>query len=104
MSRRHVIVEHVVADRHARAAEDALRPYYFVDVSHYGDATALCRRILERRNVVTIPGDAFGERGRGYVRISFAADRETIIEGVRRIGEELRCGDSASARLGLELE
>lgn len=68
--------------------------YYFVDVSCYGDAVSLCRRILERRNVVTIPGDAFGEGGRGFMRISFAADSQAIREGLRRIGEELESSDS----------
>ena len=53
------------------------------------DAGEIGRRILERRNVVTIPGEAFGDGGRGYLRISFAAAEADIVRGVRAIGEEL---------------
>jgi len=30
------------------------------------------------RGVVVVPGDAFGARGEGYARISYATDLETI--------------------------
>jgi aspartate/methionine/tyrosine aminotransferase len=63
--------------------------YFFVDVSAFGSSLSLARRILERRKVVTVPGEAFGERGRGYLRISFAARDDDIVRGVRAIGEEL---------------
>jgi aspartate/methionine/tyrosine aminotransferase len=63
--------------------------YFFVDVSRFGSSLELARRILERRNVVTIPGEAFGEGGRGYLRISFAAAKDDIVRGVGAIGEEL---------------
>jgi len=64
--------------------------YFFVDISRYGDALELSRRILERRNVIVIPGVAFGEGGEGFLRISFAAATEDLQTGIRRIGEELR--------------
>jgi aspartate/methionine/tyrosine aminotransferase len=63
--------------------------YFFVDVSAHGESLEIARRILERRQVVTIPGEAFGERGRGFLRISFAASEEAIREGVGRIAREL---------------
>jgi aspartate/methionine/tyrosine aminotransferase len=63
--------------------------YYFVDVSRFGDSLTVAKRILERRNVVTIPGVAFGPGGEGFLRLSFAASDEQIREGVRRIAEEL---------------
>ncbi len=63
--------------------------YYFVDVSSHGDSIELARRILVERNVVTIPGEAFGENGRGFLRLSFAAAEDQIREGIRRIGEAL---------------
>lgn len=63
--------------------------YFFVDVSRFGDSLVLARRILERRQVITIPGEAFGELGAGFLRISFAASEQEIREGVRRIGTEL---------------
>jgi aspartate/methionine/tyrosine aminotransferase len=60
--------------------------YYFVDVSAHGHSLEIARRILERHKVVTIPGEAFGEHGAGYLRLSFAADEREIVEGVRRVG------------------
>jgi len=63
--------------------------YFFVDVSAFGSSLETARRILERRKVVTIPGEAFGERGRGYLRISFAASEDDIVRGVRAVSEQL---------------
>jgi aspartate/methionine/tyrosine aminotransferase len=37
--------------------------------------------------VAVTPGSAFGAAGEGHVRISYAASRETIVEGLRRIAE-----------------
>lgn len=63
--------------------------YFFVNVSRHGDSLEICRRLLERRRVITIAGEAFGEGGRGFLRISFAAPEEDIVRGVRAIGSEL---------------
>jgi aspartate/methionine/tyrosine aminotransferase len=63
--------------------------YFFVDVAEYGDDLELCRRILERRRVITIPGRAFGAAGKGFVRLSFAATEESIRSGVEGIRREL---------------
>jgi len=63
--------------------------YFFVDFSAYGSSVDLCRRVLERRKVITIPGEAFGSEGAGYVRISFAATEEQIALGIRAIAEEI---------------
>ncbi len=63
--------------------------YFFVDASRFGPTLPLCRRILERRRVITIPGIAFGPGGEGYVRISYAASDDDITRGVRAIAEEL---------------
>jgi aspartate/methionine/tyrosine aminotransferase len=66
--------------------------YFFVDVSRYGASLALAERILERANVVTIPGVAFGEGGEGFLRLSFAAPGAKIREGLARIAECLAAG------------
>lgn len=66
--------------------------YFFVDVSAHGDSLELARRLLRRRKVVTIPGEAFGRRGKGHLRLSFAASEANIERGVRAIGEELTRG------------
>ncbi len=62
--------------------------YSFVDFSYYQkDSNALAAYLLEKALVAVVPGKAFGAEG--YVRISFCADKQSIIEGVRRIARAL---------------
>ena len=51
------------------------------------NSEALAERILQKGKVAVTPGSAFGTAGEGHLRLSFAASRDTILEGVRRIGE-----------------
>jgi aspartate/methionine/tyrosine aminotransferase len=39
--------------------------------------------------VAVLGGTAFGEHGEGYLRLSYAASRETIREALARIGRGL---------------
>ena len=63
--------------------------YYFVDVSAWGDSIDLARRARDEHGVITIPGEAFGERGAGWLRLSFACDEQELVEGVRRLARAL---------------
>src|SRR5256886_5950995 len=54
------------------------------------DSATLCERILKEASVAVTPGSAFGAAGEGHIRISYAASRETILEGLQRIAELLR--------------
>src|SRR6266480_783224 len=54
------------------------------------DSATLCERILKEASVAVTPGSAFGEAGEGHIRISYAASRDTILEGLRRIAEIIR--------------
>lgn len=58
--------------------------YTMVDAREYGDDLELSLKLLEER-VITVPGVAFGEESRGFLRISFCADEDKLAEGVRRI-------------------
>ena len=53
------------------------------------DDGALGERILQEAKVAVTSGRAFGDAGAGHLRFSYAASRETITEGVRRVGEVL---------------
>ena len=59
--------------------------YTFIHVpsSDDGDGTAFARRLLEERDVAVVPGAAFGTPD--WVRLSFAAPVDEVLEGVRRI-------------------
>ena len=47
----------------------------------------MCERILEEKNVGLVPGSAFGDQGKGFIRMSFAASDEEVETGFRRIVE-----------------
>ncbi len=50
--------------------------YAFPDISSFGRSSVeMARLLLEEAGVVTVPGDAFGAAGEGFLRLSFAASR-----------------------------
>lgn len=49
------------------------------------DDTAFCEQLLERRGVALVPGTAFGAPA--HLRLSFAADIDTLGRAIDRIGE-----------------
>ena len=60
--------------------------YAFVNIKDTGmTSEELSTYLLEKFEVVTVPGTAFGEQGEGYIRLSFATSLEDIKEGIRRI-------------------
>jgi len=58
--------------------------YTMVDISRYGPSMAVAERLLDH-GVVTIPGSAFGAESEGFLRVSFCADDDKLLEGVRRM-------------------
>jgi aspartate aminotransferase len=42
------------------------------------------------RDVIVVPGEAFGERGAGQVRLSYATDTESLKEAIERMGAAYR--------------
>jgi len=63
--------------------------YVFPKIDASIESASLCERILKEASVAVTPGSAFGAAGEGHIRISYAASRETIVEGLRRIAEVL---------------
>ena len=43
--------------------------------------------ILEKARVLVVPGTAFGEGGEKCIRMSFAADKASLLEALRRMRE-----------------
>jgi len=46
--------------------------------------------VLDNAKVVVVPGDAFGDRGEGFVRCSFATDYKKIEEALLRMEKALQ--------------
>ena len=62
--------------------------YTMLDVGGLGDDIEVAEKCLQNK-VVTVPGVAFGDEARGFLRISFCNTEEQMAEGVRRMKEAL---------------
>ncbi len=63
--------------------------YAFVNTSNHGNDIEFTERLLKEAYIVVTPGSAFGLAGKDYVRFSFAASIEDILEGMERIESTL---------------
>ena len=60
--------------------------YVFANVSSTGmDGQRFARGLLAAEKVAVVPGDAFGDAGRDYVRMSYATSLRTLMEAMKRI-------------------
>lgn len=60
--------------------------YGFLDVSRIAATSAEASDILlERCRIMSVPGDAFGDAGRGFVRISFAASDDVLKQAIKSV-------------------
>lgn len=63
--------------------------YTMVDVREIGGDIEVAEKFLQNR-VITVPGVAFGDEAKGFLRVSFCNTEEKIAEGVKRMKEALR--------------
>ena len=62
--------------------------YVFPDISILGlSSEEFCERLLKEKFVAIVPGNAFGESGEGFARISYAYSIDHLREAMKRIGE-----------------
>lgn len=60
--------------------------YVFPSIQKTGlKSEEFCERLLYSQKVAVVPGDAFGECGEGFVRISYSYSLEHLLEALRRI-------------------
>ncbi len=60
--------------------------YVFPNISSTGlDSETFCARLLEEQRVACVPGNAFGQHGEGFMRMSYACSLDDIREGCDRI-------------------
>ena len=60
--------------------------YAFIDVSETGmTGNEFAEDLIEKAQVILVPGDTFGPEGKKYVRLVFAASEEKIKAGIGRI-------------------
>ena len=60
--------------------------FVMVDVRKTGlSGEVFARRLLNEQNVVCMPGESFGARGAGHVRVALTVDEKQIAEAAKRI-------------------
>ena len=64
-------------------------PYVFVKLPDGKSSWDAFSEMLEKAQVVTIPGAGFGPGGEGYLRLSAFAPRDTVIEACSRLKEAM---------------
>lgn len=75
--------------------------FLMVDVTATGlDGGEFARRLFDEQGVSVLDAGAFGDGGRGYVRISLAPADERLAEGCRRIVEFASAAEAARAAAG----
>ena len=65
--------------------------YAFPNITKTGKSSEeLSMYLLDHCGVVTVPGDAFGQYGEGYLRFSFATSSDMIKRGIAQIKEGIK--------------
>jgi aminotransferase len=50
-------------------------------------SSEFAERLLDKKKVVTIPGDVFGEAGEGFLRCAYAASMDDLKKAIERMGD-----------------
>ena len=78
--------------------------YAFPSIEHTGlTSQQFARALLFEEEVAAVPGDAFGESGRGYLRCTYATGLQQLKEALARMErflDKLASGKVAAASLG----
>ena len=60
--------------------------YLFPNITPTGyTSEEFCEKLLEEENLAVVPGDAFGESGEGFVRISYCYSISHLMDAVQRL-------------------
>ncbi len=64
--------------------------YVFPSIQSTGlSSEEFCERLLKEKHVAVVPGNAFGDSGEGFIRISYCYSIKHITEALRRMREFL---------------
>jgi len=83
--RRELIVERLNDMEGFRCSKPNATFYTFPEYDFDMDSMDLSMHLLEKAKVATTPGSAFGDKGEGHLRLSFANSLENIKESMDRI-------------------
>ena len=64
--------------------------YVFPCIRSTGMSSAqFCEELLYSKKIAVVPGDAFGESGEGFIRVSYSYSLSHLKKAIKRIGEFL---------------
>ena len=80
----------VLVDGFRKMGLDCFEPlgafYVFPCIKSTGlSSDEFCEKLLMQEKVLTVPGNAFGECGEGFIRACYASSMENIVEALKRI-------------------
>jgi arginine:pyruvate transaminase len=85
-SRGKVLVEGLKVSNRIRARMPEGGMFVMVDVRQTGlSGEDFARKLLAEQDVVTMPGESFGDGGAGHLRVALTVDEATMAEAARRI-------------------
>ena len=62
--------------------------YVFPSIQSTGlSSEEFCEKLLYAKRVAVVPGNAFGESGEGFIRVSYSYSVKHLLEAIKRIGE-----------------
>lgn len=65
--------------------------YAFPNIGKFGlSSDEFCERLLMEKKVAIVPGNAFGESGEGFARVSYAYSVKHITTAIEKIGEFIK--------------
>lgn len=84
--RRNLIMEGLSAIPGIQFVEPKGAFYLFPRIAELGlPSVEFCKRALDETGVATVPGNAFGKSGEGFIRLAYACSREEIEEAAQRL-------------------
>jgi len=89
---REIVCSGLAATGRVRFAEPAGAFYLFFSVDGETDTQRLGLRLVDEANLGIAPGDAFGDAGRGFLRLCFLRSPEQMAEATERLASWLRRG------------
>jgi aspartate/methionine/tyrosine aminotransferase len=89
--RRNLIVDGLNAIPGIRCTRPQGAFYAFPNIQETGfDERELSDRLLSEAGVAVLPGTAFGEAGKGFIRLAYTQSEDVLQRGLDRIGEFIR--------------
>jgi aspartate/methionine/tyrosine aminotransferase len=89
--RRNLVVDGLNAIPGVRCTRPQGAFYAFPNIQGTGfDERELSDRLLSEAGVAVLPGTAFGDAGKGFIRLAYTQSEDVLKEGLRRMGEFVR--------------